>query len=39
MSEAKFGRNTGLAIGAAGESATLVCCVLPAVCGLGQGRR
>lgn len=32
MSEAKFARNTGLAIGALlASSATLVCCVLPAV--------
>ncbi len=32
MSEAKFVRNTGLAIGALlASSATLVCCVLPAV--------
>ena len=32
MSEAKFGRNTGLAISALlASSATLVCCVLPAV--------
>jgi hypothetical protein len=31
MSEAKFARNTGLAIGALlASSATLVCCVLPA---------
>ena len=32
MSEAKFARNTGLAVGALlASSATLVCCVLPAV--------
>jgi hypothetical protein len=32
MSEAKFARNTGLAIGALlASSATLLCCVLPAV--------
>jgi hypothetical protein len=32
MSEGKFARNTGLAIGALlASSATLVCCVLPAV--------
>jgi hypothetical protein len=32
MSEAKFARNTGLAIGALmASSATLICCVLPAV--------
>jgi hypothetical protein len=32
MSEAKFARNTGLAIGALlASSTTLVCCVLPAV--------
>ena len=32
MSESKFARNTGLAMGALlASSATLVCCVLPAV--------
>ena len=32
MSEAKFARNTGLAVGALlASSATLLCCVLPAV--------
>jgi hypothetical protein len=32
MSEAKFARNTGLAVGALlASSATLVCCVLPAL--------